>query len=450
MREIRITQRSIFDPEYVDHEIGQELASICAWLDQHPEVLELVAADLISEDQGSERGRSALPVEAVLRCGILKQYRQVSYRELEFLLKDSRSFAHFARLDPLSIPCFSTLQSAISRIRAETWEALNQALLKSASAKKVEKAKQIRFDATVVETHILSPSDSRLLFDGVRVMVRLLTEARRHLGCQRIVFHSHRRVAKRRHRAIGSARGAERRAELYVDLLAAVDNTLGYLDVARSFVSRSSAFWASAWVVEADHYRCLIERVIDQVRRRVFEGESVPATEKVVSLFEPHTDIIKKGGREVQYGHKVTLATGKSGLVLDAVIETGNPPDTTCFLPMLERHIALYGHAPVSLATDGGYTKQDNLTQAKELGVENVAFHKKKGLTIEAMTGERWLYYKLKRFRAGIEAGISYLKRCFGLSRCNWKGLAHYRAYVWSSIFAHNLLVLGRKQPAAA
>lgn len=449
MRAIRITQRSIFDPEYADHEIGRELASISTWLDQHPQVLGLVAADLIAEDQGRDRGRSALPVEAVLRCGILKQYRQVSYRELEFLLKDSRSMVHFARLDPLSIPRFSTLQSAISRVRAETWEALNQALLKSASAKKVEKAEQVRFDATVVQTHILSPSDSRLLFDGVRVMVRLLTEAQRQLGPERIAFHSHRRVAKRRHRAIGSARGAERRAELYVELLAAVGKTLGYLDTARDVISRHSAFWARVWVIEANHYRGLIERVIDQVRRRVFQGETVPATEKVVSLFEPHTDIIKKGGREVQYGHKVTLSTGKSGLVLDAVIETGNPPDTTCFLPMLERHIAHYGQAPVSLATDGGYTQQDNLTQAKGLGVRHVAFHKKKGLTIEAMTGERWLYYKLKRFRAGIEAGISYLKRCFGLSRCNWKGLGHYRAYVWSSIFAHNLLVLGRKQSAA-
>jgi IS5 family transposase len=450
MREIRITQRSIFDPEYADHEIGKELAAISAWLDQHPEVLELVAADLIPEGQDSERGRSALPVEAVLRCGILKQYRQVSYRELEFLLKDSRSFAHFARLDPLNnLPCFTTLQSAISRIRAETWEALNQGLLASAPAKKVEKAQQIRFDATVVETHILSPADSRLLLDGVRVMVRLLTEARRYLGPERIVFHNHRRVAKRRHRAIESAKGAEQRAELYADLLMAVHKTVGYLDVARSVVNRCSDFWASGWVAEANHYRGLIERVIDQVQRRVFEGETVPANEKIVSLFEPHTDIIKKGGREVQYGHKVTLSTGKSGLVLDAVIEAGNPPDTSCLLPMLKRHIAQYGEAPVSLATDGGYAQQDNLDMAKELGVEHVAFHKKKGLTIEAMTGERWLYYKLKRFRAGIEAGISYLKRCFGLSRCNWKGLAHYQAYVWSSIFAHNLLILGRKRPAA-
>lgn len=447
MRENRTTQRSIFDPEYVDHEIGQELAAISSWLDSQPELLNLVAADL-SPNGASGLGRQALPVESVLRCGILKQYRQASYRELEFLLKDSRSFAHFTRLDPLRMPRCSTLQSAISRIRSETWEALNQALLSSAQGKRVEKAEQIRFDATVTETHILSPSDSRLLFDGVRIMVRLLTKARQQLGGELVTFHDHRRVAKRRHRAIGSARGHERRAELYVELLQSVHKSLSYLECARSAVRCCPDLWAIAWVAEADHCRALIERVVDQVQRRVFEGETVPASEKVVSLFEPHTDIIKKGGREVEYGHKVTLSTGKSGLVLDAVIETGNPPDTSCFLPMLNRHIAHYGRPPISVATDGGYAQQDNLTKAKALGVEHVAFHKKKGLTIEAMTGERWLYYKLKRFRAGIEAGISYLKRCFGLSRCNWKGLAHYRAYVWSSIFAHNLVVFGRKHPA--
>jgi IS5 family transposase len=141
------------------------------------------------------------------------------------------------------------------------------------------------------------------------------------------------------------------------------------------------------------------------------------------------------------------VSSGKRALVLDAAIEVGNPPDTARYLPMLERHINWYGHAPDSVATDGGYAAKANLAQAKQLGVANVMFHKKCGIEIEAMTSKRWLYYKLKRFRAGIEAGISYLKRCFGLSRCNWKGLAHFKSYVWSAIFTHNLLVLGRLRP---
>jgi IS5 family transposase len=233
---------------------------------------------------------------------------------------------------------------------------------------------------------------------------------------------------------------------LYRELIAKVEVTLGYLESARPAVARCAAPWALVWQHEVDHYRALIEQVIDQTRRRVLDGEKVPAGEKIVSLFEPHTDIIHKEPRETQYGHKVTLSTGCSALVLDAVVEAGNPADATCYLPMLERHAQQYGKIPTSVATDGAYASQENLEKAKAQGIENVMFHKTRGIEIEAMTAKRWLYYKLKRFRAGIEAGISYLKRCFGLGRCNWKGLAHFKAYVWSAIFAHNLVVFGRFQ----
>ena len=193
------------------------------------------------------------------------------------------------------------------------------------------------------------------------------------------------------------------------------------------------------------HYRPLIMQVIAQTQRRVIDGERVPAADKIVSLFEPHTDIIVKGQREVQYGHKLTLSSGASGLVLDVIVEDGNPADSVCLMPLLQRHISHYGQAPRALAADGGYASAANLADAKSLGVAHVAFHKPVGLTVEAMTGDRWLYNKLRRFRAGIEAMISYLKRCFGLSRCNWKGLDHFKAYVHSAVFTHNLVVLTRR-----
>ena len=132
----------------------------------------------------------------------------------------------------------------------------------------------------------------------------------------------------------------------------------------------------------------------------------------------------------MQYGHKLSLSSGASGLVLDVIVEDGNPADSVCLLPLLQRHVAHYGRSPRDLAADGGYASAANLADAKSLGVAHVAFHKRVGLTVEAMTGDRWLYNKLRRFRAGIEAMISYLKRCFGLSRCNWKGLDHFKAYV--------------------
>ncbi len=171
----------------------------------------------------------------------------------------------------------------------------------------------------------------------------------------------------------------------------------------------------------------------------MFDGGTVPARDKVVSLFEPHTDIIVKGGRGIHYGHKVNLATGRSGLVLDAVVEDGNPADSVRCLPMLERHREHYGAAPTHAAFDGGYASRDNLARAKALGVRHVVFHKKSGLKARDMTPSSWLYDQLKRFRAGIEAGISYLKRCFGLAR--------FKAHVHSAIFAHNLARLARLCP---
>ena len=202
--------------------------------------------------------------------------------------------------------------------------------------------------------------------------------------------------------------------------------------------------------VEAEHYVPLIVRVIDQTERRVFQGEKVPAKEKIVSLFEVHTDIIVKGSRDIQYGHKINLSTGTSGLVLDVTIEAGNPADSDRFLPLLDRLSDLYGRPPRQIAADGGYASKDNLDKAKERGVNDVAFHKKRGLAVEDMAKSPWVYRKLRNFRAGIEAGISCLKRRWGLSRCTWKGLAHFNAYVWSSVFAHNLAVLARRQAEAA
>ncbi len=174
----------------------------------------------------------------------------------------------------------------------------------------------------------------------------------------------------------------------------------------------------------------------------------MPAGEKIFSLFETHTDIIVKGNRDIQYGHKLNLSTGKSGLILDVVIEAGNPADTDRLLPMLDRHIENYGAAPRQLAADGGYASKDNLAAAKTRGVEDVAFHKKRGLSIEDMVKSHWVYRQLRNFRAGIEAGISCLKRAYGLARCTWKGLTHFRAFVWSSVVAHNLALLARLKPA--
>ena len=445
MRQERTVQASIFDV-FAGHEIGRELKAMSDWLDGHDALLGLVAADLRREGV-KETGRQGLPAEAVLRCALLKQYRQLSYEELAFHLEDSASFRAFARLPWPWRPRKSVLQRTISAIRAATWEAINRTLLSSARREKLEDGSVVRLDSTVTAAPIHEPSDSSLLWDAVRVMVRLLEAAQAWLGGDGPLWRDHRRAAKKRWRAIEFTRRRPKRVPLYRELIKITRATLAYLRQAAAQLGRAADPRVALWQRQVRHYQPLIEQVIAQSERRVLAGEPVPAADKLVSLFEPHADIIVKGSRDVDYGHKLNLTAGKSGLILDLVIEAGNPADSERLLPMLERHIAFYGQAPRQAAADGSFASRDNLRQAQAQGVRDMAFHKKRGLRIEDMVRSRWVYRKLRNFRAGIEADISCLKRAYGLARCTWRGLGHFRAYVWSSVVVYNLALLARLQP---
>ena len=320
MRQERTVQASIFDL-FADHEIGQELKAMSQWLDEHRELIGLAAEDLRRHGV-KETGREGLPAEAVLRCALLKQHRQLSYEELAFHLEDSASFRAFARL-PLSLtPKKSVLQRTVSAIRAETWEAINRVLLVSARQEKVETGKVVRLDSTVAAALMHEPSDSSLLWDAVRVMVRLLQAA--DALVDGLAWRNHQRAAKKRARAIEYARDRAKRVLHYRQLIKLTRATLAYVDQAATQIWRAPDPMAAAlWQAEFRPYRPLIERIIGQTERRVFHGEAVPANEKIISLFEPHADIIVKGGREVQYGHKLNLTTGRSGLILDPRIKSG-------------------------------------------------------------------------------------------------------------------------------
>src|SRR3954468_19370895 len=462
MRQDRTVQAGLFDG-FAQPEIGGELKKASAWLDEHPALLGLVAADL-RRDGVQETGRHGLPAEAVLRCALLKQYRQLSYEELAFHLEDSASFRAFARLPWPWSPRKSVLHKTISAIRAETWEAINRTLLASARHEKLEDGSIVRLDSTVTAALMHEPSDSSLLWDAVRVMVRLLKQAQAWMGGIGRGWRDHRRAAKKRWRAIEFTRGRPKRVPLYRELIEITRKTLAYLRGAAARLAGTSSPAVALWQAKVRHDEPLIERVIAQSERRglcgeagaaraqsggrVLCGEGGPARDKLVSLFEAHADIIVKGSRDIHYGHKLNLTTGRSGLILDVVIEAGNPADSDRLMPMLERHIGAYGGAPRQAAADGGFASRENLNRAKACGVRDMAFHKKSGLSIEDMVRSRWVYRKLRNFRAGIEAGISCLKRASGLARCTWRGLDHFKAYVWSSVVADNLVVFVRLRPS--
>ena len=452
MREKRISQLSIFHT-MPRNEVARELEAISRILDDNPGIYEPVYRDMVRAKR-PDTGREGMTAEQVLRCAILKQYRNLSYEELAFHLEDSHSFRAFSRLQMGQRPGVSTLQENIKGLRPRTWEAVNRLVIRYAEAQRIEKGRTVRLDSTAIESNIHYSTDSRLLEDGIRVITRLLIEGRRLRPVPGYWFSDHRRVVKKRVMAIVNTRSKKVRQKAYRELLEVAGRVVGYASeavwVLDQFQSDDAREVCRARVLMEKLERALMifGRVMDQTERRVIGGQKVPASEKVVSFFEVHTDIIQKGGRETCYGHKVYLAGGRSGLILDCRVVRGNPRDSSLFPELIQRQEGLYGRVPRQVASDGGFASVDNLRWAKTQGIKDVMFSKRRGLSVLDMVKSHWVYRRLRNFRAGIEASISWLKRTFGLARCTWKGWRSFEQYVWSAVVSYNLHVLGRLKMA--
>lgn len=448
MRRLFQEQLSLSGPG-IDHPHAVELGVIDRILRVHPGMTRRVLQDL-GEGSSKAAGREGMTADQVLRVAIVKQVNGFTYDELSFRLPDSRTyraFCGFGDLEPT--PSRSTLQRNIKRIGEETWEALNRIVLSHAKQEGVEDGRRVRVDATVVESNIHPPSDSWLLWDAVRVLTRLLARAQKDFPVTRVPSRARR--AKRRSLDVLNARNGRTRVKAYRDLLKVTRETVDYARSAEVELETLPDPAAHSLAAEIRHFVGLSLCVIDQTERRVLHGESVPAGDKVLSLFEDHTDVIVKDRRDTHYGHKLTLTGGRSGLILDWVVEDGNPADSTLTVRMLERQKEIYGRAPRQAAFDGGFASGANLKAGKALGVQDLAFSKRRGIEVLDMARSHWVYRRLRNFRAGIESWISFLKRSFGLDRCVWRSWAGFQRYVGASIVSANLLTLARhliQQPA--
>lgn len=447
MRE-KIAQQASLMPAPINHKHARELQRMSEVLDQLPGVIELVHADLVRRTRKSNKGRKGMPAEQVLRALLIKQMNGWSYVQLAFHLADSNCYRWFCRLGiGDTAPDHSTLQKAIKRVRAETWETLNRKIVTFAIEQRIELGHKIRTDCTVVESNIHHPTDSSLLFDCVRVMARLMSAAQESFA---IHFADHTRRAKRRALGILNTKTHSGRVRLYRDLLKVTTKTVAQAERVAEQLDQivvgdmMTLAKVQSLASELRRNAELTGRVVSQTERRVLRGESVPATEKIVSIFESHTDIIVKDRREVLYGHKICLTAGASGIVTDVVVEQGNPADSTLAVKMVEQHCELFGKPPRQASFDGGFASRSNLEDIKKLGVQDVAFAKKCHLQISDMVKSSWVYQRLRNFRAGIEGVISFLKRGFDLTRCCWSGWASFKAYVSASVLACNLVVVAR------
>jgi IS5 family transposase len=433
-----------------NHPKAREYAVISRILDRNHTIYSLVTKDLTAGKR-SNTGRKGMTAEQVVRCGIVKTLEGLDYRDLAFHLEDSGVAQEFSRVPFGKAVSFQALQQNIKRVRETTWAEINGLLVQYAKDEGIEDGRKVRTDCTVVENYTHYPTDSRLLWDGVRKLTELMRKAQ-ELYCEASFdLRDHRRAAKRRALEIVNARDAKKRRKAYRKLIEVSEQTVGYSQEAIAALRQVRCtdilrrLGAEGLAAEIEDIMVGALGVINQTYRRVINGEKVPAQEKIVSLFEPHTDIIVKDRREALYGHKVCLTAGVSCLITDCVVLEGNPADSSLVNESLERHKALFGRYPRQVAYDGGFASIANLRAAKEKeGVKDVAFAKKRGLDPLEMAQSLWVYRKLRNFRAGVEGCISALKRICRAGVCTWKGHEGFKRFVHCAVVAFNLLIIAR------
>jgi IS5 family transposase len=332
-------------------------------------------------------------------------------------------------------------QKYISRIKAETLEKVMIEINKIAIEQGYEDAGQFRQDSTVIETNIHYPTNNSLVWDCVKESRRLLKLL--HEETPGFEHEDYWKKAKKTCFKINVSRNAEERVKLFQKQLKLFTECINQVSntIKKKSVSTNGSLKARGIIERLKELVPLMEKVYVMTERREINGEKVPVQDKLFSIYELHTDIIAKGGREAQFGHKVNIGTGKSNIILTCEIEKGNPKDGELYQGTMEKVKKEYGKTPVSVVTDGGYASLENQKYAKKEGITNIVFNKITG-SLRNLCESKSLERKLKRWRGGIEAVISNLKRGFKICRCVWKGWEHYRQKVFWSVIGYNFRVM--------
>jgi IS5 family transposase len=446
-------------------EMEPELAQLDGLLDDDV-LFETVKADLSGRYPNSARlGRHSTPVEVILRMLVVKRLYGWGYEQTERFVSDSIVLRQFCRLYLERAPDDTTLIRWANQIGPETVAALNERAVELARSLKVTRGRKLRVDSMVVESNIHHPTDSALLGDGVRVLSRLLRRAKKALPTEEIdrlgkeIFRTRnrsvRRVSQQLHR-IARRKGEKAKNELkeaYQKLIAITQASCAQASrVLKVLGGYADDPGARRLLTERfEHFVPLVEQGIAQATRRVLHDEQVPAAEKILSLFEEHTQIItrQKMGKPREFGRKVLIDEVDGGIIsrYEVLEEIGREHP---HLPAsLEAHQEHFGRAPELLAGDRGLYSAENERLAQQAGVKRIVLPKSGRLSHEREQHEKQRWFKRGfRFRAGIEGRISVLGRAFGLDRCLDHGEEGMGRWVGWGILAHNLRQISRTQVA--
>jgi transposase, IS5 family len=423
-----------------------------------PKVMLAVTNDLArSAPEARWTGRPSTPVEVTLRVAVARRLMHWGYRAAESEVAGSAKWRWFCRVYSQPVPDHTTLRDREALIRPATLKRVNARLLALAVAGGVTRGEQLRTDGTVMETAIHYPTDSNLLDDSVRVLGRSLARARRLLRpgpADKPLFRNRQRQAHRLAREIAQRlrgqkgqKAPKKQAErLYRQLVALTETTLAQVEAVLVKLQAKASRPAQALLSSLQHYGPLVRRVIAQTRRRVFDGQSVPAAKKLVSLFEPHTAIIRRGKtppRDTEFGRKIWYSEVDGGLVSDYRLLRGNPHDEQQWAASIDRHQKLFGHPPQLATADRGVFSPANEQLARAAGIEFVALPQPghKAEARQAHEAQAWFRAAL-RFRAGIEGRISVLRRARQLDRCRNRGEVGLARWLGWGVLVNNLVVI--------
>jgi IS5 family transposase len=451
-----------------------ELAALDRLLDDDL-LFQQVKADLARRyPRSATRGRPSTPVEVILRMLVVRRLYDWSYAATEHFVSDSLVLRQFCRLYLEPAPDDTTLLRWAACLGPATLERVHARVVELARQRKVTRGRKLRTDGTVVETTIHYPTDSALLADGVRVLGRLVRRAKAVVAAAGPagqvgagLFRDRTRSAKRLARQIqetvrrrGAAAEAGRRAT-YQRLLQVAQASLrqaqrvqallpagaGGAGGAGGRAARGGHTAATRLVGALAHFLPLVQQVLTQTARRVLGGETVPAAEKLVSLFEPHTRVIRRGKVHLpaEFGRKVWLDEVDGGIVSRYAVLDGNPPEAHQVPASLGHHCRVFGRPPRVFAGDRGVHAPENERLAQAAGVAHVALPQPgaRSPTRAAYERQRW-FRRAHRFRAGVEGRISVCKRRGWLGRCRDHGEAGFVRWIGWGIITANLRTIAR------
>ncbi len=411
------------------------------------------------------RGRPGTPGEVALRMLVLKRIKGWSFDETEHEVRQNLVYRHLTRVYFERVPDAKTLIRLSAVVGAEGVEAIHRRLVEMACEQGLIKGRYARVDTTVVETNIRYPTDSRLLQDGVRVLTRALTRIEQATGevggklRNRMRATTHRVLEIARAARSRAGQGRERLEQGYRRLLSIVGSTVRDAErvcaelssEARAALSGSASLAVTSSQAQLEHFVPLVRRVMAQTRARIFNNDT-HYSDKLFSLFEPHTEAIRKGkaAKPTEFGKLLKVQEAEHQIVVDYQLYEQRPEDQSLVVPTIEAHVRVFGRAPQLLAADRGFWSAANKRAAKEKGVKKVCIPALGRLKPEQAAEQRQRWFRRgQRWRVGCEGRISVLKRRDGLARCRYRGMDGMRRWVGWGVVSNNLWVLMKSEALA-